>query len=191
MLLNSYFITYPHLAVSSPSHGLKLINALLGVAPADLAQRLVFVAARLHILGMDQPLVLLGLGQPLLLAAVAHRARGGELGAGLGAALVRLVVLVHVGVDRVLDVDALELSLQLLFGALQVRFHHRRLATHTDGIEAPRTFLVLDLVLGLVQQGGFRLHRRSAVLVQPLRLLLSDRPLLLQLKSPASLLLQL
>lgn len=37
-----------------PLHGLKLINALFGVALADLAEGLVFVAARLHVLGVDQ-----------------------------------------------------------------------------------------------------------------------------------------
>lgn len=36
------------------SHGLKLINALFSVALTNLTQGLVFVAARLHILSMDQ-----------------------------------------------------------------------------------------------------------------------------------------
>lgn len=36
------------------SHGLKFINTLFGVALTNLAQGLVFVTARLHILGVDQ-----------------------------------------------------------------------------------------------------------------------------------------
>lgn len=36
------------------SHGLKLVDTLFGVALADLAQGLVFVAACLHVLGVDQ-----------------------------------------------------------------------------------------------------------------------------------------
>lgn len=35
------------------SHGLKLVNALLGVALADLAQGFVLVSSRPHVLGVQ------------------------------------------------------------------------------------------------------------------------------------------
>lgn len=41
------------------SHGLELVDALLGVALPDLPQRLVLVPARLHVLGVQH--VVLGL----------------------------------------------------------------------------------------------------------------------------------
>lgn len=55
----SHFINYSDVAVwaglQQPlSHGLKFVNALFGVAPPYLAKGLVFVAARLHILSVDQ-----------------------------------------------------------------------------------------------------------------------------------------
>lgn len=41
------------LKAERPLHGLKLINALFGVALPDLAQGLVFVSSQSHVLGMD------------------------------------------------------------------------------------------------------------------------------------------
>ena len=41
------------LKAGRPLHGLKLINALFGVALPDLAQGLVFVSSQSHVLSMD------------------------------------------------------------------------------------------------------------------------------------------
>lgn len=41
------------LEAGCPLHGLKLIDALLGVALPNLAQGLVFVSAQSHVLSMD------------------------------------------------------------------------------------------------------------------------------------------
>lgn len=51
-----------------PSHGLKLVNPLLGVALSDLPQRFVFVSARFDVLGVQHVVLRLlavvsGLGQ--------------------------------------------------------------------------------------------------------------------------------
>lgn len=66
-----------------------------------------------------QALVLLRLGHALLLAAVLERDVRRKLGAGLGAALVVLIVLV----ERLLDVSHHHLVSELLFGLLQVLLH--------------------------------------------------------------------
>ena len=50
------------LKAESPLHGLKLINALFGIALPDLAQGLVFVSSQPHVLSMDHVIgCLLGL----------------------------------------------------------------------------------------------------------------------------------
>lgn len=51
-----------------PLHGLKLINALLGVALPNLAQGLIFVSAQSHVLSMDHVIgsllrLITGIGQ--------------------------------------------------------------------------------------------------------------------------------
>lgn len=56
------------LEAGCPLHGLKLINALLGIALPDLAQGLVFVSAQSHVLSMDHVIgsllgLITGIGQ--------------------------------------------------------------------------------------------------------------------------------
>lgn len=76
-----------------------------------------------------QAFVLLRLSHALLFAAVLVGGGSRELGAGLGAVLVVLVVLV-LGVDGLLDVSCQHFVFQLFFGLLQVLLHHGSLREH-------------------------------------------------------------
>lgn len=97
-----------------------------------------------------QALILLRLSHALLLAAVLVGGGGRELGAGLCAVLVVLIVLV-LGIDGLLDVSSQHFVLQLLFGLFQVLLHCGGLRTTQQAHVNTRLRLTLSSELSALR----------------------------------------